>query len=84
MTHALLWEYSYKVLKLAQLLGQLGIFLTFAFGGARESAAGRSPRVSHLGVDVKAMVTPPRIIIWYGESLMEYTGWCQKDFNVEG
>ena len=26
--HAFLWEYSYKGLKLAQLLGQLGVFLT--------------------------------------------------------
>jgi hypothetical protein len=28
LTHAFLWEYSYKRLKLAQLLGQLGVFLT--------------------------------------------------------
>jgi hypothetical protein len=28
LTHAFLWEYSYKRLKLAQLLGQLGAFLT--------------------------------------------------------
>jgi hypothetical protein len=29
MTHAFLWEYRYKRLKSAQLLGQLGDFLTF-------------------------------------------------------
>ena len=28
LAHAFLWEYSYKRLKLAQLLGQLGIVLT--------------------------------------------------------
>jgi hypothetical protein len=28
LAHALLWEYSYKGLELAQLLGQLGVFLT--------------------------------------------------------
>ena len=27
LAHAFLWEYSYKRLKLAQLLGQLGVFL---------------------------------------------------------
>jgi hypothetical protein len=31
--HAFLWEYSCKGLELAQLLGQLGIFLTGAGGG---------------------------------------------------
>ena len=28
LAHAFLWEYSYKRLKLAQLLGQLGVLLT--------------------------------------------------------
>jgi hypothetical protein len=28
LAHAFLWEYSYKRLKLAQLLGQLSVFLT--------------------------------------------------------
>ncbi len=28
LAHAFLWAYSYKRLKLAQLLGQLGVFLT--------------------------------------------------------
>jgi hypothetical protein len=28
LAHAFLWEYSYKRLKLAQLLSQLGVFLT--------------------------------------------------------
>jgi hypothetical protein len=28
LAHAFRWEYSYKRLELAQLLGQLGIFLT--------------------------------------------------------
>jgi hypothetical protein len=28
LAHAFLWEYSYKRLQLAQLLGQLGIFRT--------------------------------------------------------
>ena len=29
LARAFLWEYSYKMLKLAQLLGQLGVFLTW-------------------------------------------------------
>jgi hypothetical protein len=29
LAHAFLWKYSYKGLKLAQLLGQLGVFLTW-------------------------------------------------------
>ena len=33
LAHAFLWEYSYKRLKLAQLLGQLGVSLTCC-GGA--------------------------------------------------
>ena len=34
LAHAILWEHSYKRLKLAQLLGQLGVFLTWiAVGG---------------------------------------------------
>ena len=28
LAHAFLWEHSYKRLELAQLLGQLGVFLT--------------------------------------------------------
>jgi hypothetical protein len=32
LAHALSWEYSYKRLKLAQLLGQLGLFLTWSIG----------------------------------------------------
>ena len=31
LAHALLWEYRYKRLKLAQLLGQLGVFLTLVY-----------------------------------------------------
>jgi hypothetical protein len=30
LAHTFRWEYSYKNLKLAQLLGQRGVFLTFA------------------------------------------------------
>jgi hypothetical protein len=29
LAYAFLWEYSHKRLKLVQLLGQLGVFLTF-------------------------------------------------------
>jgi hypothetical protein len=36
LAHAFLWEYSYKRLKLAQLLGQLGVFLTKASGLAKQ------------------------------------------------
>ena len=34
LAHAFLWEHSCKGLKLAQLLGQLGVSLTFAASGA--------------------------------------------------
>ena len=37
LAHAFLWEYSYKRLKLAQLLGQLGGFLTVGLGLRREA-----------------------------------------------
>ena len=41
LTHAGLWEYNYKRLKLAQLLGQLGIFLTRSeFEDARGGSEG--------------------------------------------
>ena len=29
LAHAFLWKYSYKRMKLAQLLGQLGVFFTW-------------------------------------------------------
>ena len=32
LARAFLWEHSYKTLMLAQLLGQLGVFLTLGFG----------------------------------------------------
>ena len=38
MAHAFLWEYSDKGLKLAQFLGQLGVFLTQG-GSARSQIA---------------------------------------------
>ena len=50
LAHAFLWEYSYKRLKLAQLLVQLGVFLTKAMvaghvgrGGAQEDVAAMKP-----------------------------------------
>jgi hypothetical protein len=46
LAHAFLWEYSYKRLKLAQLPGQLGVFLTLSAGdSARMRAAGSARRV---------------------------------------
>jgi hypothetical protein len=39
LAHAFLWEYSYKRLKLAQLLGQLGVFLTWACGSSPAASA---------------------------------------------
>ena len=41
--HAFLWEYSYKRLQLAQLLGQLGVFHTYA----RASREGAAPATSY-------------------------------------
>ena len=54
LAHAFLREYSYKRLKLAQLLGQLGVFLTSAASAARTIR--RNP--STLGVDVEVIQTP--------------------------
>jgi hypothetical protein len=33
LAHASLWEYSYRRMKLAQLLGQVGVFFTCLNGG---------------------------------------------------
>jgi hypothetical protein len=33
LAHAVLWEYSYERLELAQLLGQLAVFLTWPLFG---------------------------------------------------
>jgi hypothetical protein len=45
LAHAFLWEYSYKRLKLVQLLGQLGVFLTWRPGPRRPQMR---PRETHL------------------------------------
>ena len=52
LVHVFLWEHSYKRLKLAQLLGQLSIFLTFAWSRARRLSA-RLPG---------PFVPPPRLV----------------------
>ena len=46
LAHTFRWEYSYEVLKLAQLLGQLGVFLTFAISGLRSSVSLAAQSVS--------------------------------------
>jgi hypothetical protein len=38
LAHAFLWEYSDERLKLAQLLGQLGVFLTWSLGLSRDGS----------------------------------------------
>jgi hypothetical protein len=43
----------------------------------------RNGEAALLGVDVKVILTPPPYTL-YKESLMEYTGWCHSDFNVQG
>ena len=52
LAHAFLWEYSYKRLKLAQLLGQLGVLLTFGRGGAAARADQRG-RAGPGGVELQ-------------------------------
>jgi hypothetical protein len=37
------WEYSYKMLQLAQLLGQVGVFLTLLRHHRRESKPSAKP-----------------------------------------
>jgi hypothetical protein len=73
LAHAFLWEYSYERLELAQLLGQLGGFLTLSlksrpWPGVWTPERNRclhtpsTPAAAiHLGVDVKVILTPPRI-----------------------
>ena len=39
LAHAFMWEYSYKRLKLAQLLGQLGVFLTCTTSSSSASSS---------------------------------------------
>ena len=46
LAHAFLWEYSLKRLKLAQLLGQLGAFLTLMKSGMRCLNSTKSPKKS--------------------------------------
>jgi hypothetical protein len=53
LAHAFLWEYSHQGLKLAQLLGQLGVFRTSARRTAsRSSRRSRSRPRARLGVKV--------------------------------
>jgi hypothetical protein len=70
LARAILWEYSYKGLKLAQLLGQLVVFLTCV---EREDGAAVRVARDQLGTEaagrtsaVDGMVTYPRRIIAVG------------------
>ena len=58
LAHALPWEYSYKGLRLAQLLGQLGVFLTRLLQVAH--SCGHTAVVA-LALGVKVIPSPPCI-----------------------
>ena len=53
LAHAFLWKHSYKGLKLAQLLGQLGVLLTLVTAvqpsGKRAGKATAAPPVQSMG-----------------------------------
>ena len=51
LAHAFLWEHSYKKLKLAQLLGQLSVFLTWYEMSCRAHVGGPLPRALAVSVD---------------------------------
>ena len=50
LAHAFLWEHSYKRLKLAQLLGQLSIFLSHLASSASESRRSGARSGSYRGI----------------------------------
>jgi hypothetical protein len=56
LAHAFLWKYSYKRLKLAQLLAQLGVFLTWA----RVASTVASPSFITFDSGSSASPAPPR------------------------
>jgi hypothetical protein len=58
LARALPWEYSYKGLRLAQLLGQLGVFLTRLLQVAH--SCGHTAVVA-LALGVKVIPSPPCI-----------------------
>ena len=67
LVHALPWEYSYKGLKFAQLLGQLGVFRTLrrAASSGKRTPLQRcrpEPRTTLTGVNVSATLTPTCIV----------------------
>ena len=53
-------------------------------GGLAGGALGVLGRQQHarLGVDVLKSQSHATLYTVYGESRMEYAGWCQNDFNV--
>ena len=59
LAHAFLWEYSYKGLKLAQLLGQLGVFL---IKGVQHAA--KQPRVAAVWKRLREVSLFGKTILW--------------------
>ena len=47
LAHALLWEYGYKRLKLAQLLGRHGVFLTWGLSTSIRPPAASAELPTH-------------------------------------
>ena len=79
--HSFLWEHSDKWLKLAQLLGQLGVFLTLAFAAAAAASTRRlQSRVAAASASAAARCGPrlfrlrcplTRRLAWWGGG----SGW---------
>ena len=58
LSHAFLWECSYKKLKLAQLLGQPGGFLTWVQPASLESRPWLASRAVHVRLRSATAATP--------------------------
>jgi hypothetical protein len=65
LAHTFLWGCSYKRLKLAQLLSNLGVFLTVVVEQVpqvwRGRARGQRKMWAAIAMDVAAILTPPCI-----------------------
>jgi hypothetical protein len=69
LAHAFLWEYSYKRLQLAQLLGKLAVFLTCVMDASMGVVIGCSISACTpppMALAAAALRKPPRVVPGFG------------------